>query len=322
MHGPKPYVFTDQNRATSVKSEQAPVTEVPMAYSGVARIKARMEELGLKVQKGLGQNFLIDRTVLRDIIAAAELSAGDIVVEVGPGLGVLTMELAGVARVVAVEVDRGLAGGLRDLFRYHPNVKVVDGDILSLPPETLLEDHCAEVEASGYKVVANLPYYITSPVLRQFLEAQWKPRLMVVTVQKEVGDSIVAGTGNMSILGATVQFYSRPKIVRRVPARAFYPTPKVDSVVLRLDVYREPPVKVTSTDAFFRVIRAGFSARRKQLHNPLSSSLGLPRAFVTEVLEKSGIDPRRRAETLSLQEWAIITERLRPHVDTSRAGKS
>ncbi|MEW6143255.1 MAG: 16S rRNA (adenine(1518)-N(6)/adenine(1519)-N(6))-dimethyltransferase RsmA [Chloroflexota bacterium] len=294
------------------------MTEVPKPDSATARIKARLDELGLRIQKGFGQNFLIDRTILRDITAAAELSAGDIVVEVGPGLGVLTTELAAAAgRVVAVELDRGLAEGLRDEFRDRTNVTIVNGDILGLSPETLLEPYRMEVEASGYKVVANVPYYITSPVLRHFLEARWKPRLMVVTVQREVGESITAGAGDMSLLGAIIQFYAWPKIVRKVSARAFYPAPKVDSVVLRLDVYGKPPVKVADVDAFFRVIKAGFSARRKQLHNPLARGLVLPQTVVAEALKESGIDPMRRAETLTLKEWAIISERLRQYVDTS-----
>ena len=179
-----------------------------------------------------------------------------------------------------------------------------------------------EVEASGYKVVANVPYYITSPVLRHFLGARWKPRLMVVTVQKEVGESITAGAGDMSLLGAIIQFSARPKIVRKVSARAFYPVPKVDSVVLRLDVYGKPPVKVADTGAFFRVIKAGFSARRKQLHNSLARGLRLSQTVVAEALKESGIDPMRRAETLTLKEWAIISERLRQYVDASRTSQT
>ncbi len=303
--------------------KQVSTTEMPVRTSPTAQVRARLEELGLRVQKGFGQNFLIDRTVLRDIITAAELSEGDVVVEVGPGLGMLTRELSAAAGgVVAVELDRGLAEGLRVELGDRPNVTVVNGDIMSMTPEALLGEYQTQVEATGYKVVANLPYYITSPAIRHFLEARWKPRLMVVMVQREVGESIAAGAGDMSLLGVAVQFYARPKIVRKVPARAFYPAPKVDSVILRLDVYDRPPVAVADVDMFFRVVKAGLSARRKQLHNPLAHGLGLPPGMVVETLEKSGIDPKRRAETLTLKEWAIISERLSQHVDSSRTGQS
>jgi len=304
--------------------KEASTTEMPGRTSVTAQVRARLEELGLRVQKGFGQNFLIDRTVLRNIMTAAELSAGDVVIEVGPGLGMLTKELSAVAGwVVAVELDRGLADGLRAELRDRPNLTVVNGDIMTMTPEMLLRRYQTQVEATGYKVVANLPYYITSPAIRHFLEARWKPRLMVVMVQREVGESIAAGAGDMSLLGVTVQFYARPKIVRRVPARAFYPVPKVDSVILRLDVYDRPPVAVGDVDMFFRVVKAGLSARRKQLHNSLSHGLGLPPSRVVEALEESGIDPKRRAETLTLKEWAIISESLCcQHVDSSRTGQS
>lgn len=299
------------------------MTGVTKSVSATACLKARLEELGLKIQKGFGQNFLIDRSVLRDIVAAAELSSNDVVIEVGPGLGVLTGELSAiVGKVVAVELDRGLAEALRTEFRDQTNVHVVNGDILSLSPESLLEQHSVEVGIYGYKVVANLPYYITSPAVRHFLEARCKPRLMVVMVQKEVGESITAKADNMSLLGITIQFYAQPRIVRKVPARAFYPVPKVDSVILRLDIYDKPPVEVVDTDVFFRIVKAGFSTRRKQIHNPLARGMRLPPALVANVLGESGIDPRRRAETLTLKEWAIISERLRQYVDSSRTSQS
>jgi len=292
------------------------------SVSASARVRSRLEELGLRVQKGFGQNFLIDRSVLRDIVAASELSSRDVVVEVGPGLGMLTEELARVAgRVVAVEVDRGLADGLKAEFQSRPNVLIINGDILSMSPESLLERSWAEAKISGYKVVANLPYNITSPIIRHFLEADCKPRLMVVMVQKEVGKSITAEVGGMNLLGVAVQFYARPRIVRKVPGQAFYPVPRVDSVVLKLDIYDKPSVGVTDTGVFFRVVKAGFSARRKQIHNSLAQGLKLPPSLVVNMLGESGIDPRRRAETLTLKEWAIISERFRRYVNGSSTGQ-
>ena len=160
-------------------------------------------------------------------------------------------------------------------------------------------------ERTPYKVVANLPFYIAAPTIRRFLEAPFKPIRMVVMVQREVAENICAGPGTLSILGLSVQFYGRPSLVQRVPARSFYPAPKVDSAIVRIDVYDRPPVDV-SPDHFFRVVRAGFSAPRKQLRNALAHGLGMPPAEVIPILDRAGIDSRRRAETLSLEEWAEL----------------
>jgi 16S rRNA (adenine1518-N6/adenine1519-N6)-dimethyltransferase len=164
----------------------------------------------------------------------------------------------------------------------------------------------------SYKVVANIPYYITSAVLRHFLEASRQPTLMVVMVQKEVGKAIVAKPGDMSLLAISIQFYGKPSIVARVPARSFYPAPKVDSVILRVDVYEKPPVSVPSVRAFFDTVRAGFSAPRKQLRNSLAQGLGIATQETADLLQRAEIDPRRRAETLSIEEWGrLCTERGR-----------
>jgi 16S rRNA (adenine1518-N6/adenine1519-N6)-dimethyltransferase len=155
-------------------------------------------------------------------------------------------------------------------------------------------------------VVANLPYYITSPVLRYFVEASTKPSLMVMMVQKEVGEAIVAGPGKMSLLAVSLQVYSEPKIISHVPAQSFYPQPKVDSVILRFDVLPEPAVKVADMNGFFEVVKSGFSSPRKQLHNSLAHGLGMKPAEVAPLLKQTDIDPKRRAETLSLEEWAKL----------------
>ena len=264
---------------------------------------------GLHARKGLGQHFLIDEGVLQQVVAAAELTPGDAVVEIGPGLGVLTRELAQRAGwVITVELDNSLAVILEQTLAPLGNVTVVNEDILKVDPATLLEGVRGKfpVGQEGYKVVANLPYYITSAVLRHFLEASAKPQSVVVMVQKEVAEAIVAKPGQMSVLSVSVQLYGQPEIVSYVPAESFYPPPEVDSAILRVALYPEPVVAVNDTDSFFALVRAGFCASRKQIGNSLAQGLGLPKAEVLAVLAEAGIAPQRRAETLSLDEWARL----------------
>jgi 16S rRNA (adenine1518-N6/adenine1519-N6)-dimethyltransferase len=241
---------------------------------------------------------------LSRIVAAADISPEEAVVEVGAGLGVLTRELAARARtVVAVEVDERLCLHLRQTLEPHPNVAVVCADVLSLSPARLLE----EAGARGrYAVVANLPYYIAAPVLRHFLEGDPPPNRMVVMLQREVAESVAAGPGRMSLLGVAVQFYGRPRLLFGVPPRAFYPPPKVRSAVLRIDVGEAPRVKVPSKDAFFEVVRAGFAAPRKQLRNSLAQGLRLPPPEAEALLAAAGIDSHRRPQELSIEEWAAL----------------
>ncbi|MBL7165169.1 MAG: 16S rRNA (adenine(1518)-N(6)/adenine(1519)-N(6))-dimethyltransferase RsmA [Dehalococcoidales bacterium] len=262
-----------------------------------------LRHAGLRARKGLGQHFLIDESVLRLIIKTAELASTDVVVEIGPGLGVLTRELAERSgRVIAVELDDRLAAVLKESLAAFDNVTIINGDILKIDPAVLLR----ETGGPEYKVVANLPYYITSPVLRHFLEASTRPRTMVVMVQKEVAEVIAAKPGRMSLLSVGVQLYGEPEIVGHVAAECFYPVPEVDSAILKISVSAEPGVAVRDEAGFFSVVRAGFSASRKQLVNSLVRGLGLPRAEVLRMLEESGIEPRRRAETLSLEEWSQL----------------
>ncbi len=265
----------------------------------LSRTKGMLRRLDLKARKGLGQNFLIDADVLQKVVATAELSAEDIIIEVGPGLGVLTRELAQKAgRVVAVEKDDKLAAVLRQEVAPLGNVEIINEDILQIKPIDLLGGR-----TDKYRVVANLPYYITSAVLRHFLEAEPKPRQMVVMLQKEVADNIVAANGRMSLLSISVWLYGKPQIVSYVPAAAFYPPPKVDSAILEIDVYEKPAVEVDDIDGFFNLIRAGFSASRKQLPNSLAQGLGVPRDEILPWLEEAAIIHKRRAETLTLEEW-------------------
>ena len=269
-------------------------------------ISALLRAHGLHPKKGLGQNFLTDPVVLGRIVSAADLLPGDVVVEVGAGVGTLTRLLAEqAARVVAVELDSRLVGILRECLADLTNVQIMQGDILELSDFGF--PHL------GYKVVGNLPYYITSAVLRHFLEREPRPQVMVVTVQREVAERIVAGPGEMSLLAISVQFYGQPRIVARIKAGAFFPRPQVDSAVVRVDIGEQPAVTlaegVDEAD-FFRAVRAGFGQKRKMLRNSLSAGLGLSPVGVEAALRQAVVDPRRRAETLSLREWAEVTREI------------
>jgi 16S rRNA (adenine1518-N6/adenine1519-N6)-dimethyltransferase len=265
--------------------------------------KRRLRQSGLKARKGLGQHFLVDKEVLEVITAAAEVTPEDIIVEVGPGLGILTEALARKAGgVIAIELDDRLAALLKKTLASFDNVTIINDDVLNIEPGDLLVGWGAN---PVYKVVANLPYYITSPVLRHFLDTTVKPKVMIVMVQKEVAEAIAAKPGDMSLLSISVQFYGKPEIVSYVPAQSFYPAPEVDSAVLRINLYPQPAVAVDE-GGFFELVRAGFAAPRKQIANSLSQGLGLPKAGVLPLLEKADIDWQRRAETLTLEEWARL----------------
>jgi len=275
-----------------------------------ARTRKLMRHSGLRARKGLAQHFLVDEDVLKLVVETASLNPNDIVIEVGPGLGVLTTELARQAgRVLAVELDNKLAAVLKQTLASFDNVTIINDDVLKIDPASLLQSQKIKVPSetgTSYKVVANLPYYITSPVLRHFLEASLKPQTMVVMVQKEVAESIAAAPGQMSLLSVSVQFYGRPTIVCYVPADSFYPSPEVDSAILKIDVYSQPPVPVTDVESFFDLVRAGFTASRKQIANSFARGLQLPKSAILPLLEKSGIALQRRAETLTLEEWAHL----------------
>ncbi len=246
------------------------------------------------------------------VTTAAELTPSDVVMEIGPGLGILTRELARQAGwVVAIELDNKLATILTQTLAFLNNVTILNENILGSDPVALMREQKIGCPSPintppNFKVVANIPYYITSPVLRHFLEASIKPEVMVVMVQKEVAEAIVAGPGRMSVLSVSVQFYGEPKIIGYVPAECFYPVPKVDSAILRVEPYSQPAVAATGEKGFFELVRAGFSSSRKQIVNSLVQGLGLPKADVLSLLEKGGIVPQRRAETLTIDEWARL----------------
>ncbi len=262
---------------------------------------ALLREHGLQAKKSLGQNFLQDVTALEKIVATAEIQPDDSVLEIGPGLGSLTRYLALSARsVTAIELDRKLIPVLESLLAPYPNVHLVAGDILKHSPVSL-------VDADDYLVVANIPYYITSAVFRRLLEAPRRPRRIVLTVQKEVAGRICAAAGEMSLLALSVQVYGRPKVAAMIPAGAFYPPPKVDSAILRVDLHPSPLIPFEELDRFFALAKAGFSQKRKTLRNALAGGLHIPASQAASLLEAAGIDPQRRAETLSLAAWKRLT---------------
>jgi len=265
--------------------------------TNVYEIRKLLSTHNMRPNKSFGQNFLIDRSVLHTIVDAAEINPDDEILEVGAGTGVLTQELARHAkRVVAVEVERDMLVLLKETTSSYPNVDLVGGNLLYFDP--------AETFGQGaYKLVANLPYYITAPTFRHFLESSNPPRLLIVMVQLEVAQRITAGPGDLSLLGISVQFYGQPRIVARVPSQAFYPAPKVDSAILRVDVHPQAPLSLEERHRFFRVVQAGFSERRKQLHNSLTHGLHQKNEYVRSWLAMAEIDASRRAETLSIEEW-------------------
>ena len=266
-----------------------------------SKTKSLLAQFHLHARKGLGQHFLIDPDALGASISAAELSPDETVIEVGPGLGVLTEELAKSARrVIAIEVDSRIASILKERFAGSPNVFILNADILQV-------DIVREVSGADYKVVANLPYYAAAHVVRLFLESKAKPRRMVVMVQKEVARNMVAVPPKMRLLGISVQLYGRPSIVRYVPARSFYPMPKVDSAIVSIDVYPQPALTI-DPDQFFRVVKAAFSAPRKQLRNSLALGLSIEPATAADFLTEAGITYEQRAQTLSLEEWGKLCQ--------------
>ena len=255
-------------------------------------------------RKALGQHRLVDRRVLRRIARAADFSDEDTVIEVGAGSGLLTELLAQRAsRLIAVEVDAELTAGLRERFRGRDNVSVVEADVLSISPEEVLTRGGGRLP---YVVAGNLPYFIGSAILRHFLTVRAQPRWLLVTLQAEVARNIAAGPGKMSYLSVEMQYYAQPRLLFEIPAAAFRPPPKVRSAVLRLDTRQGTAVEVDDREAFFRLVQAGFAAPRKQLRNALSIGLERGAAEVEALLDVAGVEPIRRAQTLTLEEWRAL----------------
>lgn len=273
-------------------------------------IREVLRRHGLRPRKSLGQNFLVSSAALARVVDTAGVTGDDRVLEIGPGVGNLTRHLAVRAgEVIAVEKDRQMFPALQEVLAPFANVRLVHGDILELDPAELMA-------APGYVVVANIPYYITSALMRHLLEARVRPDRLTLTVQREVADRICASPGEMSLLALSVQVYGDPEIVDRVPASAFFPRPKVDSSVIRVDLAPEAPLPPSQLEAFFRLARAGFSQRRKKLRNALAGGLAWPTDRVEALMHRAGVEPRRRAETLSVAEWMAMARAFEAETST------
>ena len=268
---------------------------------------------GPKPRKSLGQNFLVDGRAVKKMLDAADISTTDTVLEIGPGAGVLTMALAQKAgQVIAVEKDERMVEILKEKFKGLDNVEIVHGDILKMDISSF------EFRVSSFKIVANLPFYIATAVIRQFLEAENPPQEMTLIVQKEVAQRICAKPPRMNLLAVSVQVYAQAKIISYISKGAFSPRPNVDAAIIKITPYF--PISCpslfplsplsTSRKLFFQIVKAGFSHPRKQLLNNLSSGLGITREKTAEWLIKNNIDPKQRAETLSITDWLGLAKSL------------
>jgi 16S rRNA (adenine1518-N6/adenine1519-N6)-dimethyltransferase len=268
-------------------------------------IKTELAKLGVKPNKTLGQNFLVNEKMYEKIVMAADIKSGETIVEVGPGLGTLTgyLSQAG-AEVIAVEKDGKLAEYLKHKFAGQKNVRIIEDDVLKLNPLNY------NLQINDYKVVANIPYYLTSHLLRIIFESWPSPRSIVLMIQKEVAQRITAKPPKMSLLAVSVQYYAEAEIVDYVSQKSFYPAPKVDSAILKLTPNSMHQTNNGESEKIFKMVRAGFAGKRKQLVNNLASGLKLNKELAEKKLQLSDIDPRRRAETLTLEEWQKLTETM------------
>jgi len=277
------------------------------------QLKKELNKLSLRANKFLGQNFLVDQKVVEDMIEATDLKESDTVLEVGPGLGILTEEIAKKnCKVLAIEKDKNLIPYLKNKFKNFKKLKIIEGDILKLNIKELSSRYreLSSWFAAEYKIIANLPFYLTSHFLRVFLEYANKPSLMVLLMQKEVAERVTAQYKNRSILSVSCELYSRPEIVRQVSSKAFYPRPEVDCAIVKFEVFKKPKYEIKDLKLFFKIVKAGFSARRKQIHNNISSGLLISSEDAKSILEKANIDSTRRAQTLSLEEWVELYKLL------------
>lgn len=273
-----------------------------MIYSNTSELLALLKRENLWAQKKLGQNFLVNPEALKNIIKAAELSKEDHVLEIGPGLGILTEQLARHAgKVTAIEFDRSIVPVLRKnlLLEDVKNVEIINEDALK-----------TELPATPYKLVANIPYYITSPILNHFLQPktpqQQRPALIVLLVQKEVAQKICAQEDDQSVLSLEVQAFGKPSIVCSVGKGSFFPQPNVDSAVIKIETYPEP--RISDTETFFKLIKGAFRQKRKMLSNSLANSLSLTRGQTEELFQKSGISPNERPQRISLEGWEALIQ--------------
>ncbi len=273
-----------------------------MNVGEIRKIKQLLEMYGARPNTDLGQHFLVEEKYLDQIIEAAQPLDDKTVLEIGPGLGVLTRRLSKEAKeVYAIEVDGRMVSILKTVCLKCTNLIVKEMDVRNFDPSPL----------GNYKIVANIPYYLTSHIIRKFLEEKNKPEELIILVQKEVAERICAKPNKMSMLSVSVQFYGSPQLVGVVPREAFYPTPQVNSAIVKIKTYATPLFSDVNPDKFFRLVKAGFGEKRKQLVNSLSS-MGFDKEDLEVLLKKAGVDSTRRAETLSLAEWRLIYKNFYP----------
>lgn len=277
-------------------------------------IQAIKERHDFKLSRSLGQNFITDRSVIEKIIESSDIDENDLVIEIGPGIGVLTAEAAeAAARVVAVEIDKKLIPILSETLAEYDNIRVINKDILKTDLNEIIEEERAAGSFTGnVRIIGNLPYYITTPIIMSILEGGVDARSITIMMQKEVADRIKASPGGKTYgaLSVAVQYYCTVTQVASVPKEVFVPRPKVDSAVLKLSVREEKPVQLTDEKIFFACIKSGFGQRRKTLLNSLTGACGLSKDQIREVLEEAEVDPVRRAETLSIEEFALIANKV------------
>ncbi|MDO8486097.1 MAG: 16S rRNA (adenine(1518)-N(6)/adenine(1519)-N(6))-dimethyltransferase RsmA [Candidatus Staskawiczbacteria bacterium] len=267
--------------------------------SSIKILKEILAKYNTKPSKGMGQNFLVNKLALEKIIKSADLKSDDTVLEVGPGIGTLTIALASaVKKVFSIEKDRHMCQILKETLKNYRNVEIINGDVLKTTIEL----------PKPYKLVANIPYYLTSPLIRKFLENSpnnKQPEEIILMVQKEVAQRICSIPPNMSLLAVSVQFYATAKIISYVKKENFWPKPKVDSAIIKITPHKKAPQ--TSNELFFKIVKAGFSQPRKQLGNNLSKMLKIDKDTILKILLLSDIEPKRRAETLSINDWVNLT---------------
>ncbi len=277
-----------------------------MDLTDLNTIRLILREYNLLAQKRLGQHFLTNAQILQEITKAARLTDKDEILEIGPGLGTLTRALAQTAkRVVAIEKDVSMAKACRGINSDLSNMKIVEGNALALS-DAFFKEYFPKKK---YKLVANLPYYLTSAIIRFFLESKYRPVMMVLMVQREVAERMTSEPPDANLLSVAVQFYSSAEIITLVPKQNFWPQPKVDSAVIRIIPHRQLPAQIDEKK-FFRLVKAGFGERRKQLHNSLAGGLHLDDAKAKQVLAKSRIAPERRAQTLTITDWIKLYQNI------------
>lgn len=270
----------------------------------IENIQTLLKSHGIHPNKTFGQNFLMNEIVLQDIVDSVPLQRGEALMEVGPGIGNLTKKLLEKNEfVLAVEKDESFARILHSLKKQYRNFRYEFSDVLKFDFQKFLKDY-------RYHVVANIPYYITGKIIQLFLQAKHKPETLTLLVQKEVAENVIAKPGQLNLLAISVQLYGEAKILEKVPARDFFPAPKVDSAVLQIKILQKPKYEVGDEKKFFKILRACFAGKRKQIHNTLKNNLGLEKDLVAKILEECKVSQQARPQELSIEQWLLLVKKI------------